>query len=648
MERVMEIAMLLLESETPLTVDQVADKLAVSNRTVRHDYERLGELLAKTRLALVKKAGVGAWISGAEEDKIELLRTLQRELAWVEPYSPVGRQNHILTWLFFGGQRTTIYSLSEALYISTSTVYQDLKPVSDWLAEYGLTLVKQRSRGLAIVGEERNYRKAMASFLLRLRDEGETNAAVAVITSAVGRLDTATLEQMKKLVDIDYACLTAIVERLEERLQFRFTQEAYTSLLMHIAIALKRMEAGKYVPPAPEVENNIRDTWEYAQAESVAAELATAFQVELPPGETVYLALHILGSRLQEKDLNDFANRFSKAADMDLVMAISRDIAVVASDALHLPLAEDAALLHGLVLHLRPAVNRLKYGLTLRNPLLADIKEHYGDIFGVAWMSSRIFAKYLNVSVPESEIGYITLHLAAAVARHLQRVKALVVCHSGVGTSQLLSERLRSSFRELEIVGVLAAAAVPPELLATVDVVVSTVPFACSKPVLVISPLFTQQDIRKVEWFLREQQAQEPEALEIVYFNAQAASTREFFAEVGAMLAERGWVQPGFAASLQEREDMMSTEVGKGIAIPHGDAALVQRSVLVLAAFPSPIRWKTERVQYAFIPVLRKADTGLSRRFFRNLCREMAKPDLAKALQGTPAEAIAFVRKLQE
>ncbi len=644
MERVAEIAMLLLESEVPLTVDAIAAKIGVSNRTVRNDYLKLAELAATQQLALRTQAGVGAWISGTEQDKVALLRQLQCDVQLVEPYSPRGRQNHILKWLLMGGASTTIYSLSEELYISTATVYQDLKPVSEWLTGYGLTLQKRRNQGVAIAGEERNFRKALSAFLLRLRED----RAESVEALPLQRIDGTLLAQLNDVVKIDYRQLEEIINRLENRLQFTLAQEAYSSLVMHIVIALKRIGEGHCVPPTPEVFDGIRGTHEYEQAAKLSRELELAFSTTIPEGETVYIALHILGSKLQGKELETMIGGLGEAPELELAATIAADIIMIASDALHLPLQEDKALFNGLVLHLRPALNRLKYGLTLRNPMLEEIKEQYGDIFGVAWMSSRSFTKHIDVAVPESEIGYITLHLAAAVARNLRRSRAIVVCHSGIGTSQLLSERLRGSFRELEIIGVASTASVTESLLTQIDVVISTVPFACTKPLLLISPLFTQHDVRTVELFLEQQKIMRQATVEVVLLRSQALQRNELLLELGETLTQRGYAMEGFAASLLEREQIMTTEVGQGIAIPHGNAALLKKSCMVLVCLAQPIRWKLEMVEVAILPLLREPDLAISRRFFRNLCREMAQQELAKTLRGSKQAALAMMKQMQQ
>ena len=49
--------------------------------------------------------------------------------------------------------------------------------------------------------------------------------------------------------------------------------------------------------------------------------------------------------------------------------------------------------------------------MTISNDLLASIKKTYKHSFKLARQVSRIIEEELNLSVPETETGYITMHI---------------------------------------------------------------------------------------------------------------------------------------------------------------------------------------------------------------------------------------------
>jgi mannitol/fructose-specific phosphotransferase system IIA component len=68
----------------------------------------------------------------------------------------------------------------------------------------------------------------------------------------------------------------------------------------------------------------------------------------------------------------------------------------------------------------------------------------------------------------------------------------------------------------------------------------------------------------------------------------------------GAVLSELDAVEPGYPATMLERERSVSTYIGEGVAIPHGtDAsrALVRRTTLGVLQFPDGVDWDGQTVR---------------------------------------------------
>jgi mannitol PTS system EIIA component len=65
------------------------------------------------------------------------------------------------------------------------------------------------------------------------------------------------------------------------------------------------------------------------------------------------------------------------------------------------------------------------------------------------------------------------------------------------------------------------------------------------------------------------------------------------------VLEEIGAVERGYRAAMLERERLMSTWLGEGVAIPHGvdgSRALVRRDSLAVLRFPAGVPWDGGRV----------------------------------------------------
>lgn len=653
MERVMEITSILLKSENPITINEIASKVQVSNKTVRNDLKKLQDFVEKEGLRLNKKTGVGTSIEGPEENKIQLFQAINKDLHYIEPYSREGRHNYILKRLFMHSGSLTTKELADELYVCTATIHKDLKIIEEWIEPFNLKLVKKRNYGIEIVGNEDDYRKAISYLISEVKEVEELQALL--YPEYKGRIDYNTLAQLKSLFNIDYKNLEDLLNQVENKLEFRFSQEAYISLIIHIAISMKRIQDNKDIILSKEILETIIDSEEYKCAKEMSIQMEKNFGISIPKSEIGYITLHILGSKIHQKDLGNLNFPLEHVGELELAVEVAEQITAIASDALSMDLKKDKALLNGLVLHLRPTINRLKYGMTLRNPILDEIKANYPDIFGVAWMCSRVFEKYLDVKIPESEIGYIAIHLGAAVERNRKQIKTLVVCHSGIGTSQLLSIRLERCFKEIEIIGIVSSTALTKKMLNSAELIISTTPLQIDRPVLVISPLFTKTDIRKVDKYIYEANQKcidigiEERSVEkeIFYRSKKFKNPNQLIIEMCENLEKKQYVKKGFIPSVLSREKIMATEVGNGIAIPHGDPQEVKKSCIALTVLDQPLKWKNEMVKYVFLICIAQKDVVKTKAIFRNLYRNMDKPEFLNGLTKNRKDAKRMLDKLE-
>lgn len=652
MDRTKSIIKFLLEKKAPVTINEIATELNVSNKTVRNDLKNLQDIVEREGLKVQKKTGIGTSIEGPEDNKAQLLLSIKRDLNYIEPFSRENRQYYILRRLFMSGSKVTAQVLADELYVCSATIHKDLEQVEKWVNSFNLKLIRKKNYGIEICGNENDYRKAISCLLAESREVEELKELL--YTEYKGRIDYQSMLQLKALFKIDFRRLEDILNYAESKLKYTFSQEAYTSLFIHIVISIKRIQEGKDILLSPEMLDSIKNEEEYRYAREICLKLQEHFKIKIPEPEVGYITLHLLGCKMQEKDLGNLTVPFEKLGELELAVGIARTIVKLAEDTLSLDFSKDKHLLNGLILHLRPTINRLKYGLTLRNPFLEEIKTNYPDIFGVAWMSSTVFEKYLDVRIPESEIGYIAMHIGAAAERQRKSIKTLVICHSGIGTSQLLSARLARCFKEIEVMGVVSAAGLTENMISGAELIISTVPLNIKRPVLLISPLLTQQDIKKIELTLSADdhktagQGQEKVAKEVYYRSIKFANREQVIEQMCSSLEKKQYIKKGFKQSVIERENYVATEIGNFIAIPHGEPGEVMKSCLALTVLEQPLKWDKEKVQFIFMICLAEKDMAKTKTLLKNLYSKMDSPQFLMSLKkGTVEEAKRILDTLE-
>ncbi|TCW42469.1 transcriptional antiterminator [Thermohydrogenium kirishiense] len=628
MEREMEIIKILLNSEEPIVVNELAEKLNVSNKTIRNDLKKAEEFLNEKGLKLLKKPGTGVMIEGPESKKLDLSTELNNSSKFVEPFSPEARKNYILKRLFMSNKNITIKELADELYVSKVTIHKDLEAVKEWLSKYNLRLIKKTNYGIEISGNEEDWRNAAASLIVS--NKGQEEIKELLYEDYTGRIDYKTLTRLKELIDIDYRKLEKIVSNMESKLEFRLSDEAFISLIIHIAISMERLIRNKDIRLSNDVLKKLKQEEEYLVAKQAAKEIEENFEVKLPDSEIGYILLHILGAKMQQNKLKNIEIEIKEDENINIAVIMAKEIIKIAEKALSVDFSSDSQLLNGLILHLKPTINRLKYGLTLRNPILNQIKENYPDIFGVAWMTSIVFEKYIGKKVGEEELGYITLHLGAAFERAKKPLKALVVCSSGIGTSQLLAVRLERCFRKIEIIDIVSSLTLNDKMSENVDFIISTIPIESDKPVVNITPLLTQNDIRKLENFIEdfyENKNKKIFDIEIIDVDDSTKVKERLLEIIVNELSRVGYVKKEYLNDVLLRENISSTYIGNGIAIPHGKPENINKSVISVTRLKKPIKWNDEDVRVIIMVSIATRDIKYANRFFRKLYYNIDDPN---------------------
>ena len=86
-------------------------------------------------------------------------------------------------------------------------------------------------------------------------------------------------------------------------------------------------------------------------------------------------------------------------------------------------------------------------------------------------------------------------------------------------------------------------------------------------------------------------------SVEAISLGEKGTSMEEAIARVSGMLHGLGAVDEGYGKSMLAREEVISTYLGNGIALPHctyEDKGLIKRTALVLAQYPAGIPWGDE------------------------------------------------------
>lgn len=121
-----------------------------------------------------------------------------------------------------------------------------------------------------------------------------------------------------------------------------------------------------------------------------------------------------------------------------------------------------------------------------------------------------------------------------------------------------------------------------------------------------------------------------------IRLGASPATKQDAIAQVGQLLAESGCIEPGYIASMNKREAVANTYLGKGIAIPHGvpeDRGLVKRTGIAVLQVPGGVPWNAGESARFIVGIAAASDEHID--VLRRLTRVLGDSALVDALSTT-------------
>lgn len=120
---------------------------------------------------------------------------------------------------------------------------------------------------------------------------------------------------------------------------------------------------------------------------------------------------------------------------------------------------------------------------------------------------------------------------------------------------------------------------------------------------------------------------------ETVQINTPTTSKEEAIKQAGELLVKGGHVAPAYVDGMLAREETMSTYIGNGVAIPHGqfdDRELIYSTGISVVQFPDGVEWNSGETAHLVIGIAATADEHVG--VLSNLAEVLEEPESAEQL----------------
>ena len=580
----------LLQNET-LPQDELARRFDVSTRTVRSDINVLNELLAEHGASFVLRRGAGYRLEIADARRYAQLQQQSPSHLRV-PRTSAARVHYLLTRFLTSAFSLKLEDLADEWFVSRTTLQSDMAEVREWLARYQLAIETKPRYGMKLFGPEVAMRTCLTDLLYQIAQEDSDSPLLQLEALNSGMLTT----------------LQPLLQQCLSRFNIRLADDGEFYLRLYCAVAVRRIGEGYPLTDfsAEDVDDEVRDA-----ARHIVNLMRPIVGKAISPAEEAYLRVNIAARRVEE-----IAPSAISPDDGDSLVDY---ILGYINTHYNFNLQNDPQLRADLLTHIKTMITRVRYQIHIPNPLLTNIKQHYPMAWDVTLAAVSSWGKYTPYTISENEIGFLVLHIGVGLERHYnvgyqRHPQIMLVCDTGNSTVRMIQAMLLRKYPQIVVNGIITLREY--EQLASVDedFVISTVRLSDKdKPVVVMSPFPTEYQLEQIGKLVLLDRTR-PYMLE-KFFDAshflildRPLDRSALFRQLCGELEQEGMVDETFYPSVEEREAIVSTMLGEGIALPHSLGLLAKKTCVYTVLAPEGIAWGDETAYVIFLLAISKTE----------------------------------------
>lgn len=574
------------------TIKELTNSFHVTDRTIRTDIQAINLEIAKYECEILLKRKSGYYLMSYNKDKFkELQNQIEKQTNVLTFNSLDDRIKYILQKLLYSQDYVILDDLANEVFVSRNTLQNYIKPIKETLETYNLIYVSKPNLGVKVFGNEKDKRECLLNEIL-CKDTP---------TYIIGF----TKEEQMLFRDIDLFEIQTLVNQLLNKHDIHASDYDRKNLIMHCALMISRVKTENYIPF--DVQFPIQDDI-YELIEQLCIQLENKFDIQITSGEKQYIYLHIAS--------NTHMNIYS-VNTVKLQNQITKLLEVIYEE-YNFDLRQDAILKKDLFNHFSSILSSKNIYMNKKNPLLNTIKTNFPLPFEITLTST---AKVFSEALTEDEIGYISLHIGAAIERCFtsmyQKKRVVLVCGSGIATTRMLEARLQTFFNsKIVIVNKISYAEFMHYDFANIDFVISTIPIQSDNiPVEIVDFTLKNTDIEKISKRLSHMDKKANFVTkffdkQLFLHKSNAVTKEDVLKELAHLLENQNIVSDTFIHSVLKRESIACTNLNDIFAIPHPMEACSNETKVAVAILDQSVEWndKHEEVQIIFMISIKQGE----------------------------------------
>ena len=459
-----------------LSIQNLAEMFDVSIRTIRYDINQVNDFLKENGLEQVRLGNQG--IIETTPDIRNAKTSLMNEGFYSFKLSRNERIFFTAVLLIGADDYITLSDIADWLFVSRSTVIQDLEHVKEFFRRHQLYLLSHSNKGVLLEGREIDKRRLIFDMI-------QSNSSVFREEPIFQHL----MECLSKNAQVDLEDRTMIEKIINEaeHAYGRFlTDQAFMQIRIYFEISLYRLLRGHYVESMGEKNSK------YPMAQGIMQQIQRFIVKEVPETESAFLAEVLNRVKYIKKTTSNQEIVKMQVITRTFIENISKDIGR--------NLQGDYIFYENLINHLESTFSAVGKGPGIGS-VVDEVIQRYPKVQEAVKRNVYVLEEYIGRKLSEEEIAYIVIHVCAAIERNnneATRYSVILVCNGGIGTSQLLLARLEKFFH-LDVLDIIPAHDIKNVDMSNVDVIISTISLDQENVEYIqVDPLLNDEDCIRV------------------------------------------------------------------------------------------------------------------------------------------------------
>lgn len=610
-----------LSKNNHITANQLADILKVSNRSIKSYVKSINAQYPNA----IQSSYKGYSLNKESFDMVLLQKT-----EYI-PQTMKERVSYIINLLISNNEKYSldIYDLCDELYISLSTLKNDLKRVKGILLKHNLNL-HITSTEISLEGNENNRRKLLSSLL---QDESSNSF-----------VDLKFLQEAFQ--DIDVAYIKYCILSVFEKNHYFINDYSLQSLIIHTTIAIDRIKNGysSLIISNPGLHLDIP---EFKIANELSKILEDAYSISYSNEEIYDMAL-LISSRATEIDYHevDIAN-IRKFIGEDCYALVTSLISEI-NKLYYLDLNENEFFVR-FALHIHNLLIRSNFNILSKNPLTKNIKESCPLIFDMSVTVASIINEKEQINLNDDEIGYIAFHLGSTIEMQkifATRVSAVLFSQNYYDMNLKLSRKINEIFEDRLIITNLVGNENDLVKMDKNDLVITTIPLSYEVyklfPVVNINVFLTDKDVTNIKKQLDKMEQDKKKKVfennlrkitskDIFDINHSFINKDDCIQYMCNKLVKMNYVEKTFKEEIYDRENLSSTAFG-AFAIPHAIHMNAKKTGIYTLISKEPIHWDEHKVHIVLLMCFNATERKIFNDIFSMLATALGEPNCLKKL----------------